>query len=381
MSVESALPGAPITRTLSASPDAESAVTESIAAVVVKLTKEQMREADLLLKMQKAEIRLSDKIEEPETTISLAGKPIARPGNLTAIIAKTKSGKTVATGGMLAGAIATAMGKTGFDTLGFSCANPHGRSLIVIDTEQDRFDAWECILRACDRVDVKTQPAWLRTFCIADTPLLERRALVAFIMQQCKADHEGVFAVIIDGITDLTPSVNDEEAAVALVEEIAALARQHACPIIGVIHCNEGKMAGSDARGHVGKQFMRKASSNLFLEKDSNGVTTMTSDKQRKAPITKADGCSFEWSDDLKRHKSCGSPAVAKQAAKDEGLRDLAVRAFGTQQVMGRAELEKAIARETGLSGKTAFRRADSMVSAGVITKGVTGYYSRPLGK
>lgn len=382
LSTRSTCPCAAIAPTISAPPDAESAATESIAAVVVKFTKEQMREADLFTKMQKAEVKLSDKVTEPETTIALAGKPVATPGNITTIVAKSKAGKSTAVGGAIGGAIATSLGRGDqFDTLGFTTCHPAGRALIVFDTEQDRYDAWENVRRACSRVGVEEQPAWLRTFCLADTPMVERRALVAFIMERCSADHEGIFAVIVDGVTDLVASVNDEETATVLVEEIAALARKHACPMICIIHSNEGKSAGDDARGWLGKQLIRKAQSNLILEKDSDGVTTITSQRQRKAPITKADGVAFRWSDTLGRHESCGSPAVAKKAALDEGLRDLAVRAFGIQQVMSRAELEKAIARETGMSGKTAFRRADSMVSAGVITKGVTGYYSRPLGK
>ena len=75
LSTRSTCPCAAIAPTISAPPDAESAATESIAAVVVKFTKEQMREADLFTKMQKAEVKLSDKVTEPETTIALAGKP------------------------------------------------------------------------------------------------------------------------------------------------------------------------------------------------------------------------------------------------------------------------------------------------------------------
>jgi hypothetical protein len=87
------------------------------------------------------------------------------------------------------------------------------------------------------------------------------------------------------------------------------------CPAICVIHSNEGEKAGNDSRGHLGKQLIRKAESNLLLKKNGE-VTTITSDRQRQAPITEADGVAFEWSDEQQRHVTCASSSASTKAGR-----------------------------------------------------------------
>ncbi len=127
-------------------------------------------------------------------------------------------------------------------------------------------------------------------------------------------DHKGIFAIILDGVADFVNSVNDEAESNQFVTWLRELTVTHNCPAICVIHSNEGDKAGLDSRGHLGKQLIRKAESNLLLKKTGE-ITTITSDKQRKAPITEADQVAFQWSETEQRHVSCESASTPKSPA------------------------------------------------------------------
>lgn len=99
------------------------------------------------------------------------------------------------------------------------------------------------------------------------------------------------------------------------------------CPIICVIHDNEGRDPNGDGRGHLGKQLMRKAESNLRLKKTEE-VTVVFSEKMRRAPIFEKDGPRFRWDDSAGMHVTCETLGKAKESAKKEKARDLAVAVF-----------------------------------------------------
>jgi hypothetical protein len=143
-----------------------------------------------------------------------------------------------------------------------------------------------------------------------------------------------------------------------------------------VIHSNEGLKSGDDGRGHLGKQLTRKAESNLLLKKEGE-TTAITSEKQRKAPITAADGVAFKWSDEEGRHISCGIPIAVKEEAKIADLRDLANEVFATESGLRWAELNRRIADARNLKGNTPDRRIKEMRRLGVIKQSSFGLYER----
>lgn len=135
-------------------------------------------------------------------------------------------------------------------------------------------------------------------------------------------------------------------------------------------------MAGDDGRGHLGKQLTRKAESNLLLKKEED-VTVITSEKQRKAPITAADGVAFKWSNGKGMHVSCASPLLSEREAKTSELRDIADAAFGVERLLRRCDLEAKIADLEGCKGSTPYRRVTQMLKMGVIRRSEFGRYER----
>lgn len=262
-------------------------------------------------------ITLRDRPAEPVTRLFLAGKPIATPGNLMTLISRAKTGKTATLGAATAAIITAASGTaTLSDNLGFTATNPNGHAVIVIDTEQSPFDAWTCYSRTMARAGTDQDPDWLYHYClVGHTPEQLKQALDT-IITQAKAKHTSIFCVILDGVADFVNSVNDEAECNGFVNWLRERTVAHDCPAICVIHSNEGVKTGDDGRGHLGKQLTRKAESNLLLRKTSD-VTTITSEKQRKAPITEQDGIAFRWDDTQQRHVSCerqeGKPSAGRK--------------------------------------------------------------------
>ena len=266
-------------------------------------------------------VRASAPPPEPQTRLLLAGKPICTPGNITTLISRAKTGKTATLGAATAAVITAAAGTGALkpDNLGFTATNPEGHAVIVIDTEQSPYDAYTCYKRSLDRAGAADDPKWLYHYSLVGlSPTLLKTALdeaITVAKKECGA----VFILILDGVADFVESVNDEAECNGFVNWLRERTVNHDCPAICVIHSNEGVKTGDDGRGHLGKQLTRKAESNLLLRK-TDEITTITSEKQRKAPITEADGIAFRWSEADQRHISC---AAADNPKKSGGRKRL----------------------------------------------------------
>jgi hypothetical protein len=292
------------------------------------------------------------------------------------LIAKAKSGKTAAVGGIMASAVAAAAGRSGLDTLGFTASNPDGGALVLIDTEQSMYDAYECYMRALRRAEQDGDPQWLIAYGLAGFAVDRLRTALHVAVGEAIKTHGRIFAVILDGVADFVNDVNDLKESKQLVAELQCLAIDHDCPVVTVIHSNEGGQAGKDARGHLGKELHRKSESNLVLEKDGD-VTTITSEKQRKAPITKDDGIAFRWSDEERRHVSCSPGFSAREEAKRAELADLAAEVFGTDSKLTWGELNRRIGEARNLKGTGPEKRITKMKELGVIKGPTFGAYER----
>lgn len=314
---------------------------------------------------------------EPVTRLSLAGKPVATPGNLSTFTSRSKTGKTAATGAAVAAIIAAASGITDQDTFGFTAPNNKGLAVLVFDTEQSKYDAYVCYQRVLARAGTEKDPAWLLHFSLVGKSPAEIRTAIPVLFEYASKAFGGVFLSVLDGVADLALSVNDEAEAKVISTELRSMSIAYDCPILCVIHSNEAVKAGDDARGHLGKELMRKAESNLLLKK-SGEVTTITSEKQRKAPITDEDGVAFKWSDAEQRHVSCATAEQAKDVAKRDRAGELAQAVF---EHLGKpraryAEIVKGVGDVRKIGASAAEDRFTDMKKLGIIVKDLMGNWS-----
>jgi hypothetical protein len=256
--------------------------------------------------------------------------------------------------------------------LGFHSTNADGRAVLHFDSEQSPDDHWHMVGRALRRAGLREPPPWFHSYCL--TGLGATKAWLA-VKEAMRQAHEanGTHSVLIDGVADMVPDVNDPGYCNAFVAELHDLAIKNDCPIVGVIHFNPG---GEKTRGHLGSQLERKAETNLRLDKE-NGITSVWSDKQRRAPIPKGTGPSFQWSDEAGMHVTIESRATAAADAEREQLTALADDLFLDRPAMRYAEIVAAIRAGMRCSQSTAERRLNDMARLGVVGKSAVGLWSK----
>lgn len=318
---------------------------------------------------------------EPQPRWLIDHKPVCTPGNLSAIVAQAKSGKTAFVGAFIAAAIVAERQRMGedcdrLDTLGVTANAPAGRVLIHFDTEQSPFDHYKTVLRACCRAGVTSAPDWLWSFTCAGWSAADLRRALAEVVRRTQRKGVQIFGLILDGVADFCSDVNDSEECNALVAELHARAIEAGAPIINVVHRNEGEKADSAARGHLGKQLARKCETNLRLEK-REGKTVVFSERNRGAPILEKDGPCFEWSEEKGYHVSCASISATRAELRSQELADLAAEIFTDSAAFSYSALRDRIMAVREISKKRAETWIKVLRSSGVIMQADGGRYVR----
>jgi len=303
---------------------------------------------------------------------TLAGHIIATPGNLVAISSTIKTGKSAVIGAMAASVMAASKDA---DLLGFLSSNPKSYALLHFDSEQSPDDHWHQVNRALKRAGLREPPKWFYSYCLTGLGCKRAWECVTEATHRTAEQHGGIHSSLIDGVADLVNDVNDPAESNAFVAGLHDMAIQHDCPIIGVIHFNPG---GEKTRGHLGSQLERKAETNLRLDKEK-GITTIWSDKQRRAPIPKDTGPCFHWSDEAGMHVTVESRKPAAEKQRREELMPLADAIFLKHRALHYADIIKTLTAKKGLalSERTAARRISEMSRVRVIEKSAAGLWTK----
>lgn len=319
-------------------------------------------------------VRRTKKPQELAPALLIGDTPIAKSGDITAISAQAKSGKTAFVNGIIAAAICAETGEDA-DTFGVRASpRPPGAVVVWIDTEQSEEDAWTNLDRAGRRALCDDDPEWIRAYyLVGESPTVIRAAIKAEF-KRIKEEGASIWFFVIDGITDLMNDPNSIEESQAVCTELRSHTREYACPGIVVIHRNEGEKAGSDARGHIGKELNRKSAVVLSLEKDAEEVTSVWTHKSRGAPVKRDYGPRFAWSDERRMHVSVFTAAAGKENAKTAILKQCFEDAFSGQILMSYASLLAAI---EGGSTKTKERRITEARKLNIIKRLPDGNYKR----
>lgn len=333
---------------------------------------EQEWKDNLTKRLSERRFDLDNDIIRPEPAFCVAGIGISTAGNLTAISAASKAGKSAFVSAMQASAMNIDSG--GRDFLGVSSANLRGAAMVHMDTEQSRSDHHESVLRTLRRAGIEEPPPWFRSYCVTGFTALHLRAALKLELEAAEAKHGGLHSVFIDGIGDLVLNVNDAAEANEFVAELHALAIDFDCPIICIIHTNPN---GEKTRGHLGSQLERKAETNLRLDKGDE-VTVVWSDRNRRAPIPKDKGPRFAWSEEHAMHMTTETIGTSKVTAKKVRHTLIAESVFqkaGCDSLPWKEFLAH-LGDMEGLTPAGARKRMDVMIEAKVITKKDGGHWT-----
>lgn len=310
--------------------------------------------------------------EKMRVTFTLLDVPIATPGNLAAITAQAKVGKSALIQAFIA---ATMTESPDVDCLGVKGYNGDGRAVIYLDTEQSKDDFWWAVDRTGKRaaVPVTDLPPWLLSHYISDLNCEIQRKSLKLLMADATAKFGGIHSVFIDGVADMVLDVNDAEACNAYVAELFELASRFDCSIICVIHKNPGS---DKTRGHLGSQLERKAETNLTLEKEDDS-TLVFSMKQRRAPIYKADGARFAWSEEAGMHVTVTGSGKPKLSAALKEFELHAFAALSDGKALKFTDFSAALVKISGKSEATVNRQIANLRNSGLVNYAKsTGLYT-----
>ena len=320
-----------------------------------------------------------DTVEPPQLrpvfSLSVDGQSIvlSTPGNITALIAQAKAGKTAFMGAMLASPMVEPTADT--DCLSVvATPNFDGGALLYFDTEQSRDDFWHVTKRSLRRAAATSRPSWLHSYCLTGMSVADAKACVFQAVSDAYVRHGRIFAIFIDGVADLVLDVNSAEECNGFVSELHALAIRYDCPIITVLHLNpqSGKGGFEKARGHLGSQLERKAETNLRIEKNGD-LSLVWSEKQRRAPIFKDKGPRFKWSDEAGMHVT--AQIEVQKPKGDSDLEIIASEIFDGGTRMRYTEIVAEVERARDIATNTARTKAKRMIKAGILVATGMGYY------
>lgn len=336
--------------------------------------KEDQAKAELLAKLDQRKFDVSTPVPDAPPVFTLNNIPIATQGNVETVQGKQKAGKTAIVLNLIAASLKPAGNTT--DTLGIEGRNAAGKALIHFDCEQSPADADKIARKALRKVGLNEQPRWLRSYRLVDLDIQDRKNGLQYEIERAAKEHNGIFAVIIDGVADLLGSLNDEESANKLIAWLHKLASTHATVIFLIIHENPSSSDGGKTRGHLGSGLGRKSETNLVVKKDGEGISTLYAEDTRHTPIYEKDGARFKWSNEAGMHVSTDTKRVVESREKHKKLVSLAQKIFKGIGSKSYTDLCDKIGNIEKIQEAQSKRRITEMTEVGVIEKDIIGHYT-----
>ena len=198
---------------------------------------------------------------DPEYLIRIGDVPTLPKGNLVAVSAKWKNGKTFFCD-ILAGIF------LGSDIYK-NCENLIKQGKVqFFDTEQAVSDTAR-IRKTIKSITPHDRHGDLEVFCLRNAVIdsdeqSEEISRYEFIRRSIEHDRPDL--VVIDGIADLIYNYNDVVESQSIVNQLAAIANEHNCCIVVVMHQNKGQN-DKNMKGHLGTMLFQKCSDVFNVEK------------------------------------------------------------------------------------------------------------------
>ena len=238
---------------------------QSLDASASQLTADDV---EYLEKMKQCRI-MRDKYYAPKEFIfKVMGIPTISIGDIHLIQAQAKQGKSTLVTILVAVCRCGQLGPVEY-------ALDHPSKVIVFDTEQFEGDSHSqlMMMHELGEDDNGTE---IMMFNLRKLGFDERKEFIKQVIMR-----ERPTFVIIDGIRDLIPDINDQVGCPMLVQELMQFASEVDCAILGVLHNNpsDGK-----ARGWIGTEWINKCAYSFEVEK-SGSVVTVKTPVFRGAPV------------------------------------------------------------------------------------------------
>ena len=320
---------------------------------------------------------IDDNVEypDPEYLIEIGGVPTMPKGNLVALSAKWKNGKTFFCD------ILTAI-FLGSDHFASCRSRQTEGKVLFFDTEQAESDTAR-IHKTISAMTPQERHNDYEVFCLREAAIdtdVDQNAMVSrFEFINTAIVHEHPDLVIIDGIADLIYNYNDVIESQDVVNKLAAIANKHNCCIVVVMHQNKG-LKDKNMKGHLGTMLFQKCSDVFNVEKC---------------------GSVFVASHAVSRHRNCedicfklDANAVPMDAVADRQLQvemdrqrnkaklrdQISLCMEDSTAALKRSDIVKAIQEQLGYANKKSYDMFNDAVGQGILkTNDDRHFYLAPL--
>lgn len=320
-----------------------------------------------LLDFDHLRITAEKDIPNPPPVITIGGAAVGAIGNITAISAAAKAGKTAVAGVLLAGSISTDGYIDGFPDLKIE-PNVNKKAVVHLDTEQSEPDQQYMVKTVLKRAGLRSTPDHYRAYNIMSLSLDNYQQVTSEICEACNREYDGIHLILIDGGADFIASVNDESASTRIVQFFRHLSQRYSCPVVVIVHQNPGS---DKERGHFGSEIQRRCYGLLTITREGD-ISTLQAKMLRKAGNGDVPLIHFTYSKEKGYHipTEVANPDELKNEAKINQHKQTALKVFPGQTSLTYTETWQAIMKVTGKESRTAKQRITDWLGWGLIEKG-----------
>ena len=299
---------------------------------------------------------------DPEYVIEIGGTPTLPKGNLIALSAKWKNGKTFLCDVLTA----VFLGSERFA----GCRTLFSQGKVSFyDTEQAESDTSR-IRKVIDAMTPEGRRHDYDVYCLRplnidptseDSDEITRYEFISQTIAHDKPD-----LVFIDGIADLLYNYNDVIESQRLVNRLAALANKHNCAMVVVMHQNKGQR-DKNMKGHLGTMLNQKCSDVFSVEK-CGGIFVVSNTISRHQPCSDfvfkltADGVPEDGMADRKQQLE-----IKRQDERAKLREQISICFEDATVALKRSDIIKLIQEKLGLSTAKCYNLFKQAQSMGVI--------------
>lgn len=307
-------------------------------------------------------IYLDEDFPEPRYTVNVGGIGTLPLGDIAAIKAKSKNGKSY-----LASIFAAAI--HGADIFGM-VSNFKRSTVLYFDTEQNRRNTARLSRRISALAGYPTNEVLdtLVCFSLREMNTLDRWP---YICAQCEKFQPTV--IIVDGIADLIQDFNDVKESEEIINKLMQLSSERDICIITILHTNKAK-DDNNMKGHLGTMLVQKAS-DVFEVKKNGSTFTVTETECRNQNVEEF---SFILDNDAMPVPT-NAPVSVKQMMKNNEITKTLAEVFKNEKLIRYNELVKRYETYGACSNGTAKNRIKEAVANGYIKPQDSGGYTLAL--
>ena len=305
-------------------------------------------------------IDLTATYSEPSFLIEADGIGTLPKGDIIAIKAKSKQGKTFVAS-IFAAVVLGA-------TFGSLRSREKGGKVVLIDTEQNRANTAKVAMRihSLTGLPIDKNSDQLSVYALRQMDMEKR---YPFIVERVKEEHPTL--LVVDGIADLIRDFNAITESQEIISNFMQLSAENDMAVAFILHTNKGA-DDNNMKGHLGTMAVQKCSDVFSVTK--NGCTfSVTETECRNRPIG---DFSFVLDYDGIPHYAPLTPTLPPPS-KEEHERKIFAEIL-TDGEIGHNDLVRAYMKKKAVkSDKTAKTHIEKALRMGMIRKTDTGKYAK----